>query len=133
MKAIISAVVCLLVTLSINSCKSNDNSNFDSNYAHVVYFWFHNPDSPEDKAFFEKSLKKFLSSSKYAKTNFIGVAPAATRDVVDDSYDYNIILTFESAEAQDKYQNEDVHLQFIKESKHLWKKVIVYDAIPISN
>ncbi len=133
MKKINLVFVLLLITLSIGSCKSDNNANFDSNYAHVVYFWFHNPDSAEDKAFFEKSLKKFLNNSKYAKTNFIGVAPAATRDVVDDSYDYNIILTFESAEAQDKYQTEDVHLQFVKESEHLWKKVIVYDAIPLSN
>lgn len=131
MKIIISGVVFLFLALSFCSCTSNDRSNFDPNYTHVVYFWFNNPDSVEDKAFFEKSLKKFLNSSKYAKTNFIGTAPKATRDVVDDSYDYTIILTFASAAAQEAYQKEDVHLQFIEESKHLWKKVIVYDAVPI--
>jgi hypothetical protein len=114
-----------------SSCESKENANFDSSYAHVVYFWFNNPDNTQDKAFFETSLKKFLNSSKYAKTNFVGVPPKATRDVVDDSYTYNIILTFESAAAQEAYQKEDVHLQFIEESKHLWKKVIVYDAIPV--
>lgn len=119
-------VVCIVFIAS--SCQSKENVSFDSAYVHVVYFWFNNPDSEQDKAFFEASLKKFLNSSKYAKTNFIGVAPRATRDVVDDSYTYNIILTFESATAQEAYQKEDVHLQFIEESKHLWEKVIVYDA-----
>lgn len=125
-----SAVLfCLVIVIS--SCTSKENAYFDSTYVHVVYFWFNNPDSQEDKAFFETSLKKFISSSKYAKTNFIGIAPKATRDVVDDSYTYNIVLTFESAAAQEAYQKEDVHLQFIAESQHLWKKVVVYDAIPI--
>ena len=122
-------VICMIFMAS--SCESKENANFDSSYAHVVYFWFNNPDNTQDKAFFETSLKKFLNSSKYAKTNFVGVPPKATRDVVDDSYTYNIILTFESAAAQEAYQKEDVHLQFIEESKHLWKKVIVYDAIPV--
>ena len=125
------SVVLFCLIIVVSSCESKEKTSFDTAYAHVVYFWFNNPNNEEDKAFFEASLKKFLNSSKYAKTNFIGAPPAATRDVVDDSYTYNIILTFESPAAQEAYQNEDVHLQFIAESKHLWKKVVVYDAIPI--
>ena len=101
---------------------------FDSNFAHVVYFWFKDPDNAADRAKFEKSLQTFLNSSKFAKTNFIGTPPKAVRDVVDDSFTYNLVLTFESAEAQDGYQKEEVHLTFIEECKHLWEKVIVYDA-----
>jgi len=118
----------LFTTLSLFS---QSNEDFDSNFAHVVYFWFHEPDNIDDRAFFEKELQKFLEQSAYTKTNFVGIPPKAVRDVVDDSYTYNLIVTFESAEAQEKYQNEAVHLQFIEESKHLWKKVIVYDAIPV--
>lgn len=40
----------------------------------------------------------------------------------------SLILTFDSAEAQAKYQNEEAHQIFIKESKDLWSKVIVYDS-----
>ena len=123
----------LFIGLSLVNCEQESKGDFDPNFAHVVYFWFENPDNVEDRAFFEASLQRFLDSSKYAKTNFIGTAPKATRDVVDDSYTYNIILTFASAEDQEAYQTEDVHLQFIEESKHLWKKVIVYDAIPVTN
>ena len=104
---------------------------FDSNFAHNVYFWLKNPDSAEDKAKFETSLKKFLSSSKYAKTGFIGAPPKATRDVVDGSFTYSMVVTFDSAASQEAYQTEDVHLTFIEESSSLWNKVIVYDAIGI--
>ena len=101
---------------------------FDSNFAHVVYFWFKNPDDASDRMKFEKSLQKFLDHSKYAKTNFIGKPPKAVREVVDDSFTYNLIVTFESEEAQADYQAEQAHLTFIEECKDLWEKVIVYDA-----
>jgi len=122
--------VLLFSTMSLIS-QNTEESDFDPNFAHVVYFWFHDPDNIEDRALFEKGLQKFLEQSEYTKTNFVGIPPKAVRDVVDDSYTYNLIVTFESAEAQEKYQNEEVHLQFIEELKHLWKKVIVYDAIPL--
>jgi len=104
---------------------------FDTNFAHTVYFWLANPDKQEDRTAFETSLKKFLDNSAYAKTKFIGIAPRASRDVVDGSFTYSLIVTFESAEAQQNYQDEAPHKLFIKESEHLWTKVIVYDSTSI--
>lgn len=120
----------LFLAISLVNCNSNNDSmsNFDPSFAHTVYFWFKNPDSQEDRANFEKSLSKFLANSKYAKTKFIGKPPKATRDVVDGSFTYSLIVTFESAEAQVKYQTEEAHLLFIEESSDIWEKVVVYDS-----
>ena len=101
---------------------------FDSNFAHTVYFWLKNPDDATDRKAFETSLTKFLNASAYAKTLFIGKPPRASRNVVDGSFTYSLILSFESAEAQQNYQNEAPHKVFIAESENLWKKVIVYDS-----
>ena len=87
-----------------------------------------NPDNAADKAKFEASLKKFLDNSQYAKTKFIGKPPKAVRDVVDDSFTYSLILSFESAEDQAAYQEEAPHKVFIEECEDLWEKVIVYDS-----
>lgn len=111
----------------------NENSSimikdFDSNFAHTVYFWLANPDKEEDRKAFETSLQKFLDNSAYAKTKFIGMPPRASRDVVDGSFTYSLIVTFESAEAQKNYQDEAPHKLFIEESSALWTKVIVYDS-----
>ncbi|NKI30728.1 Dabb family protein [Croceivirga thetidis] len=106
--------------------------SFDSNFAHVVYFWFNEPENENHHKQFEASLTKFLNNSKYAKTNFMGKPPKAVRDVVDDSFTYNLIVSFESAEAQEKYQEEEAHLIFIEECKDLWQRVIVYDAIGVA-
>ena len=114
-------------TKASNQIKSN-SVQFDSNYTHVVYFWFKDPEDTQGRALFESSLKTFLQQSKFAKTNFIGTPPIATRDVVDGSFTYSLILTFESAVAQQAYQEEDAHKIFIDQCAHLWEKVIVYDA-----
>ncbi len=106
----------------------NPMKEFDPAFAHTVYFWLKNPDNQKDRTAFETSLKKFLDHSQFAKTNFIGKPPKASRDVVDGSFTYSLIVTFESAEAQQEYQVEEPHLLFIKESSPLWNKVIVYDS-----
>jgi len=124
-------VTLLLVGVLASSCvqiKNDMSNNFDHTFAHVVYFWFKNPDSQADRATFEASLTKFLNNSQYAKTKFIGKPPKATRDVVDDSFTYSLILSFESAEDQAAYQTEAPHKVFIEECEDLWEKVIVYDS-----
>jgi len=120
----------LIVFLIITSCQTNDSKNqLDANFVHVVYFWLHNPDSPEDRNEFEGKLSKFIAASQYAKTKFIGVPAMTPRDVVDNSYTYSLIVSFASKEDQDNYQKEPVHLKFVEEGQHLWSKVQVYDSL----
>ncbi len=114
--------------IKMTAQESDTVKTFDPAFAHTVYFWFKNPDKQEDRAKFEMELKKFLDNSAYAKTNFIGTPPKATREVVDGSFTYSLIVTFESAEAQEGYQKEQPHLDFIAACKDLWEKVIVYDS-----
>nr|WP_297919692.1 Dabb family protein [uncultured Allomuricauda sp.] len=124
-------IMLLLVGAISGTCFAQDGNTmktFDPAFAHTVYFWFKNPDDSDGRARFESSLKKFLKNSKYAKTDFIGIPPKATRDVVDDSYTYSLIVTFDSAESQENYQNEEAHLLFIEECKDLWERVVVYDS-----
>lgn len=124
--------ICLLLfvmTVSHSSIAQKDESKFDKNFSHVVYFWLNNPENDQDRLAFETSLKKFLNNSMYAKTKFIGVPANTPREVVNNSYTYSLILTFPSKKIQKKYQNEAAHMTFIEEASHLWWKVEVYDSI----
>lgn len=124
-------ITILFLTFAITTAygqTKTEMKQFDANFAHTVFFWLKNPDNQEDRTAFETSLKKFLDNSAYAKTRFIGKPPKASRDVVDGSFTYSLIVTFESAEAQQNYQEETPHNVFIEESSDLWKKVIVYDS-----
>ncbi|MCL5245680.1 Dabb family protein [Cellulophaga sp. 20_2_10] len=105
-----------------------DTNNFEPVFVHTVFFWLKNPDRAEDREAFVASLRKFLNASKYAHTNFIGTPPKATRDVVDGSFTFSLLVSFTSVENQNKYQAEDVHLTFVDEASHLWNKVVVYDS-----
>ncbi|WP_290477566.1 MULTISPECIES: Dabb family protein [unclassified Leeuwenhoekiella] len=128
--------IVLLMLVALNSCEEKTEkpeSDFDSNFAHVVYFWLNNPNNSDDRAEFEKALKQFLNTSEYAQTRFIGIPANTPRDVVDNSWTYSIILTFPSKEIQDKYQKEPVHLKFVEEASHLWERVQVYDAVGLDN
>lgn len=118
----------LMSMVSTVGFSQSKEQTFDHSFAHVVYFWLKNPDSKEDRAKFEASLQKFLDKSQYAKTKFIGKPPKAIRAVVDDSFTYSLILSFDSAEAQAAYQVEPPHLVFVNECEELWEKVIVYDS-----
>ncbi len=111
--------------------KSAETAEFNPTFTHVVYFWLKNPDSAEDRGKFEASVKKFMEDSQFAKTRFVGVPPKSTRDVVDDSFTYSLILSFESVEDQAKYQIEPAHDVFVAECKELWDKVVVYDSVPL--
>ncbi|SNZ01256.1 Dabb family protein [Flagellimonas pacifica] len=130
-----TGIITFLLIMAITTtglAQTNDTmKTFDPAFAHTVYFWFKNPDNKSDMERFEASLTTFLKNSKFAKTNFVGKPPEATRDVVDGSFTYSLIVTFESAKAQEGYQNEEAHLIFIEECKDLWEKVIVYDSFGI--
>ena len=128
--------VVLLFTISLityQAMSQEKSTSFNPNFVHTVFFWLHNPDNADDRAAFETALKQLLKDSKYTKTNYIGTAPKAIRDVVDDSFTYKLVVTFESNEEQELYQGEEAHLKFIDDANHLWKKVIVYDAVELGD
>jgi Stress responsive A/B Barrel Domain len=97
-------------------------------FIHHVYFWLNNPDSTEDLRKLLEGLQK-LSKVKTIKMFHIGKPAGTSRDVIDSSYSVSWLLTFNNRADQDSYQTDPIHLKFIEECKHLWKKVVVYDSI----
>jgi hypothetical protein len=97
-------------------------------FFHHVYFWLNNPDSADDRKKLIEGLQK-LSKVKTIKTFHIGKPAGTNRDVIDSSYSISWLLMFDNRADQDSYQTDPVHLKFIDECKHLWKKVLVYDSI----
>ena len=126
-KITIMLLVLSAITLS-NACQPAGGGEFDKNFVHSVHFWLKNPESQTDREAFVTHLSTFLEKSEYAKTSYIGTPPAASRDVVDGSFTYHLLVTFPSAEAQEKYQKEPAHLKFVEDAAYLWDKVIVYDS-----
>jgi len=132
MKQLLKIGLFFLIIMNFSKIQAQEQKTaFDHNFTHVVYFWLKNPDSAQDRNAFLKSLKNFMQKSEYAQTKFIGEPAGTSREVVDGSFTYSLILSFPSKEIQDKYQAEPAHVKFVEESQHLWEKVVVYDSVGI--
>ncbi|HZH96633.1 MAG TPA: Dabb family protein, partial [Flavisolibacter sp.] len=53
------------------------------------------------------------------------------RTVVDSSYSASELLFFNDLAGQKAYQDDPIHLKFIKDCGHLWQKVVVYDSVDV--
>jgi len=98
---------------------------------HHVFFWLKNPGSEADKLELIKGLKT-LSAIPTVRQLHVGVlASTEKREVVDTSWDVSELMFFDDAAGQKVYQDHPIHQEFVKQYAHLWKKVVVYDAIDI--
>ena len=97
-------------------------------FVHHVFFWLKEPQNQEAKTQFEKGLHELIKVPQI-QTSHIGNPVESPREVVDDSFTYSYMAFFKSKEDQNIYQTHPIHLKFIEDCQHLWKKVIVYDAM----
>lgn len=95
---------------------------------HTVIFWLKEGLTQEDRDLFFDEVKA-LTTIDSVENGFLGT-PASTpkRPVVDDSYDCALSVALKDLDAHDHYQADPIHLAFIEKCRHLWEKVIIYDA-----
>lgn len=107
---------------------SRAQTSLDGRFVHTVFFWLKNPDNEAEKEQFVQGTRGFLSKVKVIKSVHLGAPAGTPREVVDNSYDVCLVVTFDTKEDQDIYQQHEAHLQYIEEYKQLWKRVQVYDS-----
>lgn len=98
---------------------------------HIVHFWLR-PDLPAtDRATFLTALRTLADSPNVA-TCRIGQPANTARDVVDNTWDYQLLLSFTDRAAHDRYQSPDdpAHAAFIARCHRFWQRVLVYDSLP---
>ena len=81
--------------------------------AHTVYFWLKDGLTDADRKSFEAGMRS-LAGAPTVRRVFTGT-PAATpsRGVVDNSFDYNLVLWFDDVAGHDAYQVSETHLKFV--------------------
>jgi hypothetical protein len=104
------------------------NSNLKTGFVHTVFFWLKNSESTADKAQLKAGLQA-IATIDVIKTAYIGEPATTNRGVIDTSYTLSLTFIFDSQEDQDVYQTHPIHLAFVEACKHLWERVVVYDAI----
>ncbi len=98
---------------------------------HHVFFWLKNPGSKADRDALITGLNKLRAIEVIQQMHVAVPASTEKRDVVDNSYDVSELMFFKSIEDQKLYQDHPLHVQFVKECSHLWRKVVVYDSMSV--
>ena len=97
-------------------------------FIHTVFFWLKDGISEEERASFEKNLRS-LEPIESIRAFHVGPTAGTPRDVVDNSYDYALIVHFEDAAGHDIYADHPIHLAFIEAQNENWVRVQVYDSL----
>lgn len=97
-------------------------------FIHSVYFWLKDSTSETDKQVFYDTLES-LKKIKGIRKLYIMTPANTPRDVVDNSYDFALIIHFKNLSAQDAYQVDRIHTEAVKMMGPMIDRFIVYDAI----
>lgn len=115
--------------------KQNKSSSIElkkDTIIHNVYFWLKDGISKAEEADFLRYFK-ILAKIPLAQTLIFGkAAPTPTRDVVDHSYSYHLMITFKNLEDITEYGNHPDHAAGAEQFKKYWQRVEVKDTIIIS-
>lgn len=114
--------------VALQSCSKAPEVAEVKGIVHYVLFWLREELTPKEvedfKGFFEE-LKRIpgIKSLSYGK-------PAASnpRPVVDNTFSYNLLVTFDNLKDLGVYENHPIHLEAIKNYSHNWTKVVVHDS-----
>ena len=101
-------------------------ANYEYAYSHS-FILVERESIREGLTIFEQEIS--LSNISSVEQLFVG-RPARTtkRPVIDDSYDFCLTVVLKDLAAHDDYQEDPIHLNFIKKCSHMWKQVKIYDA-----
>jgi len=99
-------------------------------FIHVVNFWLKKDLGDQDKAAFVKGVTS-LGQIKNLSTFHVGRPAPTSRPVIDSSYDYCLVCTFQSQQEHDAYQIDPIHDIFRDECAKYWDKVLIYDSVEI--
>jgi hypothetical protein len=97
-------------------------------FIHHVFFWLKNPANDADLQQLKQGLEQ-LKSIPDIRMVHIGVPADTNRPVIERSYSMSWLLVFDTAAAQDVYQDHPIHHKFVADCSHLWERVVVYDSV----
>lgn len=105
-----------------------DNDLHPNTIIHVVNFWLKEDISEKDKKDFVGFFEELRKIETIKTLNYGVPAPTNKRAVVDNSFDYTLIVTFKDLKDIGIYETHPIHLKAIEKYKHFWTKVMVKDT-----
>lgn len=125
----IAASLLAASSTSILSCSKSVTENGQYGpIIHSVYFWLKEDITDQEKINFINFFEALRGIESIQTLKFGQPAPANPRPVVDNSFSYNLIVTFENIDNLNIYETHPIHLAAIEKYKQYWTKVLVHDT-----
>lgn len=99
-------------------------------FIHHVFFWLKDPANNNDREKLVEGLRA-LAKVKTIRSFHIGKPANTNREVIERGYAVSWLTYFENEADQASYQEDPIHLNFVKQCSELWSKVIVYDTVEL--
>lgn len=96
---------------------------------HSVYFWLAENLTEEDEVDFLNFFFALKEVPGVRTLQFGKPAPTTPRPVVDNSFSYCLIVTFDKMDDINVYETHQAHLDAVEKYKHYWTKVLVTDMV----
>lgn len=98
-------------------------------FLHHVFFWLNEPENPAARQEFLTALRK-MEAIPTVRHSYIGAPAGTPRDVVDNSWTFYWLVTFDDRKGWEVYNDHPLHDEFRKKAG-LWKRVQVYDTLAV--
>ncbi len=95
--------------------------------SHHVLFWLKADTTPDQHTAFRKSLET-LENIEVVKFFHVGTPAPIERAVVDTTYTFSLLLSFDDLDAHNVYQGHALHQAFLEEFRVFFERVVIYDA-----
>lgn len=119
----------VLVTAPTLAHSAPLNSDIHPNtIIHIVNFWLKKDIPEKDKKAFVGFFEELRKIETIKTLNYGVPAPTTARPVVDNSFDYTLIVTFNNLNDISVYETHPIHLKAIEKYQHFWTKVMVKDT-----
>lgn len=117
----------------VQSCASaQTDSTAEGNserIAHYVLFWLNTDLSEAEIEEFSNFFEELRTIPGIKSLHYGRPAATNPRDVVDNSFTYNLLVYFDSMEEINVYETHPIHLAAVEKYSGYWNKVVVHDSI----
>ncbi len=107
------------------------NTTMENNevIAHYVLFWLNDGLSEQEISDFANFFEELKTIPEIKSLHYGRAAATHARDVVDNSFTYNLLVFFDRMDDINVYETHPTHLAAIDKYSKFWNKVVVHDSV----
>jgi len=124
-----TAVLGGLLGNSIPSALASSHKQQNKMIVHYVLFWLREDLSQQEIKDFTGFFEELRKIPNIHSLQYGPPAKTHARDVVDNSFSYNLLVQFKNMDDINVYETHPIHLAAIEKYSNNWTKVVVHDSV----